>query len=121
PATASQMFQGQAPVTTLKQEVERRKGEVVEEVKTVPEILLPTARTGGERDALREELLKRKPEERAELVEQAFREASDGNLNPDARRQAIAHVLIGVAEDPSSREKTEANLRRVVTAVGLRH
>lgn len=124
--TVNQMFPG-GPVRTLKEEFDRRRNEFKTELEQakddkvkrqqLEETLLLAAVTGGERDELRQMLGAGKLDA---VFEKLAERAVDTGTNREGSRQAIAHLLIAFAEDPTSREKTEQNLRRVVTAVGLR-
>ncbi len=129
PATLSQMLQG-ASVTTLKQEVERRKDELLTEVKQpesdpekrrkLEQAFLLTARTSAERDEFRQQLRTEKEKPLEAVLERVFAPANDASLNDDARRQAIAHLLIALGEVPGNFEETSNNMKRAVALLGLR-
>lgn len=120
---------------TLREELDSRKRELKGEIENVADdaakrrkledILLLTAKTGGERDDLRERIWNPKVKVDDLLTspdgpfEQAFAAAAP-NQGRDQQRQAIGHLLVGTAEVPGDREKSEANLKRAAAALGLR-
>lgn len=118
---------------TLREELDRRKNEIKSEIDALPDdkakrkkledILLLTARTGGARDALRERIRTGKLDELLNAPDGPFEQAfavALGQRGRDQQRLAIAFLLVGMAEVPGDRDKTEANLKRAATAVGLR-
>jgi hypothetical protein len=112
-------------VRTLEEEVNRPKSALMgledgEKRTRLLHALPLTVRTGGEREELREKLSKAKPEELNTFLDEAFRNALDPQLNADARKHAIAHLLIALAEDPTDPQKTESNLKRVYNLAGVR-
>jgi hypothetical protein len=97
--------------------------------KTLVRVLVPLARTGGERDALRQRIDKKIPTDQLMAdsgpFEQAFKTALDRKTpqgqdrDPEERRQAIAHLLFNL-NDPADKERFPEAYGRVLTVVGLK-
>lgn len=129
--TLQQVFQsGGQPVDTQAKEVRRRHDQLKSEIEADAnpkqkflQVVLPVQRTRGERDALTR--LVQDPKVKVDELmasdgpfEKAFSEALDGKdaqgkeLENSQRRQAIAHLLMNLSDDP-------AELQRATTVVGL--
>jgi hypothetical protein len=116
--TLNKIFQsaGGQPVKTQVEEVRRRQEQLRGEIEAADEktqrqklleILLPLARTHGERDALRAA----KVDELKTKFDDAFKPALEGTEAAEPRRQAIAHLLFNLSPDQEH--------PRVRTIVGL--
>ncbi len=118
--TLNQVFQqaGGQPVSTQVAEVQRRIPPLRSEIEGQPndpakkqrleQIVLPLLRTGGERDAVREQIRTGKIEELmgpGGPFEAAFQSAQNTQLEASQRRQAIAHVLFNVSEQPADQQR----------------
>jgi chromosome segregation ATPase len=122
----SQLFAGLAPsVTTQSKEVENRKTALRSEIdgaadaQTRKQILLaallPLARTWGQRDELHRKITKENIDDLLAAegpFEAAFKEATNERLGLEERRQAIAHLLFNLRDNPDDH-------RRALAVVGL--
>jgi chromosome segregation ATPase len=124
----------EAPVKTLKEEVQRRHQALLMEIEDAPNpeakrqiieaSLVPLARTWGQRDELRRKI--RDPKITVDTLvgsdgplEAAFKDANEGKtlaeeqVGPDARRLTITHLLFNLSDKPDDH-------RRTLAVVGLR-
>jgi hypothetical protein len=130
-----QLFKGLSePVTTQKAEAQRRQKALLAEIgekadasdkkKSIERALVPLAQSWGQRDELRRKI--RDPNVSVESLlaadgpfEAAFKEALEGKTPTDQqlafeeRRQAIAHLLCNVSDNPDDH-------RRALAVVGIR-
>jgi hypothetical protein len=122
PGLLKNLFGSDNPVKTQKEEVEARYTQVRQAIDGAADdnarrqelirVLQSLARTGAQRDAYAEMNL----EDLNRELDAAFRGAKDGkdsagkDLERDQRRQAIAHVLVNLSDDPNAQER----VRKVV-------
>jgi hypothetical protein len=118
----TQLEEVQKQERAQRQAIEQNAGNLGQVQKDLEALLVPMARTWGERQDLRERI--RKATKTEDLMgpdgpfAAAFRPALQGQtaggsaLSPDQRRQAIALLLFGLAREPADRQ-------HVVVVVGL--
>jgi hypothetical protein len=87
--------------------------------------LVPMARTGGERDAIRLGIDKAanisQLTDNESTFEKAFRAVLDpGQSPPESRRAEVAHLLLNMTVDPGSANDFARQYQRVLVVVGLK-
>ncbi len=133
------LFQGDRPVVTQADAVQRAKEDVLAKVEAVPEadraakwaaVLSPLARTFVEREQIADAARARKTDELRSQFERACNEALETKA-PDERRLAVAQLLFGLIESQLEGEPPQSYAakldqapqspayKRFVTVVGL--
>lgn len=122
-----QLFTGLAEpkVTTQNAEVERRKTALRREIneaanpeakkKVLAAALMPLTRTWGQRDELRRKIARGNVDDLLAAdgpFDTTFKEATEERLGLEERRQAIAHLLFNLSDNPDEQ-------RRALAVVGL--
>jgi hypothetical protein len=124
PEDKTQMAEVSRLRTTLRTELNTLGGNAAQIRQKMVAWLVPLARTGGEREALRQFLA---TEPIAKLTaddspfENAFKRVlASGQEPPETRRAEIAHLLLNMTVDPNSPPDFARQYQRVLEVVGLR-